>query len=257
MKIIVLEDEAPALRRIIRLLNEVDSEVEILGTADSIEAAQILFERFPEVSLAIMDIELADGKSFELFQLMHISCPVIFTTAYDEYAIRAFKLNSVDYLLKPIELSELSAAFDKYKSIHLKKTESLSPSNLILEKLLFEAVQNQSKFKSRFLVKSGVKYISLKIEDIAYFKAAEKVITLVSRENNKYIIDNTLEELKSQLDPQYFFHINRQYIAHIQSINSIQSYFNGKLKIKLDPLTDEDVIVSREKSSAFRAWMGE
>jgi len=256
MKIIILEDEAPALRRIIRLLKDVDPYIEILGTAESIEEAKVLFETYSEVSLAIMDIELADGKSFDLFQLMHITCPVIFTTAYDEYAIRAFKLNSVDYLLKPIEINELSAAIEKYKSIHQKQSEPFSPSHLVLEKLLYEAVQNQPKFKTRFLVKSGVKYISLKTEDIAYFKAAEKVITLVSRENNKYIIDNTLEELKSQLEPQHFFHINRQYIAHIQSVHSIQSYFNGKLKIKLDPVTDDEVIVSREKSAAFRAWMG-
>jgi DNA-binding LytR/AlgR family response regulator len=256
MKIIILEDEAPALRRIIRLLNDVDPYIEILGTAESIEEAKVLFETHTEVSLAIMDIELADGKSFELFQLMHITWPVIFTTAYDEYAIRAFKLNSIDYLLKPIESSELKAAIQKYKTVFENKTDKLNLSHLNLERILLEAVYNKTSFKTRFLVKSGLKYISLKTEDIAYFKAADKVITLVSRENNKYIIDNTLEELKLQLDPQHFFHINRQYIAHIQSVHSIQSYFNGKLKIKLDPFTDDEVIVSREKSAAFRAWMG-
>jgi len=254
MKVIIVEDEAPALRRIKRLLEDLDSSIEVIATADSIDSACSCFLKFPETDLAILDIELADGKSFEIFNRIEVKCPVIFTTAYDEYAIQAFKLNSIDYLLKPVDTEELNFAINKFKRIN--PTQNLQfDIKAVLDIMNVSQLKNTS-YKNRFLVKSGVKLVSVECENIAFFKAADKVVTLFTRVNSQYIIDNTLEELVEQLNPKDFHQLNRQYIVNINSIKSIQSYFNGKLKIKLYPIIDDEVIVSREKSAAFRAWMG-
>jgi DNA-binding LytR/AlgR family response regulator len=251
MKIIIIEDETPALNRIKKMVLEVEPSVEILATADSIEQSVQVINAFKDqVDLILMDIELADGQSFEIFNLTEVNCAVIFTTAYDDFALKAFKVNSIDYLLKPIDKEELKAAFKKYKSIH-KSTDNIDTFKQMLAQIT--APKNQTK--ERFLVKLGERLISVPCSDIAYFVSKDKLTYLITTNNNKYVVDYTLEELYNMLDNKHFFHLNRQFVVSINSITQIHTYFNGKLKVQLTPSFDDEVIVSREKASDLKAWL--
>jgi DNA-binding LytR/AlgR family response regulator len=255
MKLLIVEDESPALSRITKLLKEIDSFIEISATADSIEAACAAIEKNKDFDLALMDIELADGQSFEIFKRTHVYCPVIFTTAYDEFALKAFKVNSIDYLLKPIDKKELKEAIEKFKS-----TQTFKPSVLLqnqMETLLQQMKPLQAAYKNRFLIKTGTKLISVPISDIAYFHAADKVVYLYTNKNDKYILDPSLDELIRILDPELFFHLNRQFIVNINSIKTVNAYFNGKLKVEVIPVVNEEILVSREKASEFKKWLGQ
>ncbi len=252
MKILIIEDELPALRRISKMVKELMPETEILGTADTIAGAVALFEKHKDAQLALMDIELADGQSFEIFNRINVTVPIIFTTAYDEFALKAFKVNSIDYLLKPIDIDALQQALEKFKKIHTH-----SPA-LDIEALLVSLNQKSAPiFKQRFLVKMGQKYISIPTNELAYFNATEKVVYLITKEQKKYIIDHTLDELEGMVDPKLFFRLNRQYLSKLESIESITSYFNGKLKIQLSPSVAEEVLVSRERASDFKQWLNQ
>ncbi|MDP1727145.1 MAG: LytTR family DNA-binding domain-containing protein [Bacteroidota bacterium] len=255
MNILIIEDEAPALNRIRKLVKELDINIEILGTADSISSAVNLFNRFPEAELALMDIELADGQSFEIFNQVQITCPVIFTTAYDEFALKAFKVNSIDYLLKPIDPQELKQAIDKFNTLQQTKQETqIVNIGALLNSFKKDLVQS---YKQRFLIKIGHKLESIPCIEIAYFMAADKLVYLVNKEGKRYIIDHTLEELSQMLDPKNFFHLNRQFLCNIESIKSINSYFNGKLKVQLKPDVNDEVLVSREKANDFKNWLNQ
>lgn len=253
MKVIFVEDEAPALNRIKKLVTQLVPHVQILGTADSIEAAVDLFKTAPDVELAFMDIELADGQSFEIFNQVHIGCPVIFTTAYNEYAIKAFKVNAIDYLLKPIDEAELQQAITKFKT--MGRHAPIIDYQSQLATLLQEFKPPVTNYKSRFLIKSGTRLISVSVDEIQLFQAADKVVYLYTKTQQKYIVDYSLEELSSMLDPGTFFQLNRQFIAHVNSIKNIHTYFNGKLKIELGVGLEEEVLVSRERASEFKAWL--
>lgn len=255
MKILIIEDEAPALNRISKLIRELEIDIDISGTADSISSAVNLFKKFPETDLALMDIELADGQSFEIFNRIQISCPVIFTTAYDEFALKAFKVNSIDYLLKPIDPQELKQAIEKFNTLQQSRQHShVVNIDALLNSFKKDLVQS---YKQRFLIKIGHKLESLPCSEIAFFMAADKVVYLVNNENKRYIIDHTLEELNQMLDPKIFFHLNRQFLCNINSIKSISTYFNGKLKIQLKPEVNEEVLVSREKANDFKNWLNQ
>ncbi|MFZ4796788.1 MAG: LytR/AlgR family response regulator transcription factor [Bacteroidia bacterium] len=250
MKIIIIEDEAPALNRIKKMVLELQPNATILATADSIESAVIAINDNPETELLLMDIELADGQSFEIFNRININCPVVFTTAYDEFALKAFKVNSIDYLLKPIEKEELKLALEKFKTIYQNN------SNTDSLKLMLEQINlNKNTKKERFLVKLGDRLISVSTNDIAYFNSKDKLTFLVTKNSNKYVVDYTLDELNLILDSKNFFHLNRQFIAAFSSIINIHTYFNGKLKIQLFPTVDEEVIVSREKANELKNWL--
>jgi two-component system LytT family response regulator len=197
-----------------------------------------------------MDIELADGKSFEIFNCTEVKAPVVFTTAYDEFSLKAFKVNSIDYLLKPIEKEELRAAIDKFKLLNSKVNE-MNQLKLILNQI---NTKNNNK-KERFLVKLGERLISVSSDEIAYFNAKDKLTFLVTKNGNKYVVDYTLEELMAIIDSKKFFHLNRQFVASFDSIKNIHSYFNGKLKLQLDPTVEEEVVVSREKASDLKNWL--
>ena len=250
MKIAIIEDETPALKRLIKMVSEIDSSAEIVATADSIESSIILFQT-KHIDLALMDIELADGQSFEIFNHVEIKCPVIFTTAYDEFALRAFKVNSIDYLLKPIDKEELKKAFDKFRNFTFK--DSLDDR---LKNLLQNIQQQTPTYKNRFLVKLGQKLISISDNEIAYFYSQDKLCYVVTKSNNRYVVDYTIEELAKILQPEKFFHLNRQIISSIHSVNDIHTYFNGKLKVDLIPKFEEEVMVSREKANDFKKWLG-
>jgi two-component system LytT family response regulator len=253
MKILIIEDETPALNRIKKMVLEVEPSIEILDTADSIELSVQLIEKYKDtMDLILMDIELADGQSFEIFNLTEVNCPVIFTTAYDEFALKAFKVNSIDYLLKPIDKMELKTAFQKFKTIQK------SASNVdALKEMLAQISAPKNNFKERFLVKLGERLISVATNEIAYFLSKDKLTYLITKNNNKYVVDYTLEELGNMLDRKQFFQINRQFIVAINSITNIHNYFNGKLKIQLVPVVEEEVIVSRERASDLKIWLNQ
>lgn len=251
MNIAIIEDEIPALNRIKKLITEIVPNAKIVFTADTIETAVARFNQHPSIDLALLDIELADGQSFDIFKHTTISCPVIFTTAYDEFALKAFKLNSIDYLLKPIDKEELHNAIAKFKTIHHHPTDYASR----LQDLLENFTPQPTAFKSRFLIKTGTKLVSVSTDEVAYFHASEKVVYVVTNTLQKYIIDYSLDELTKMLDPHFFFQLNRQYIAHMKAIKNIHSYFNGKLKVELAPDSNDEIIISREKSAEFKDWL--
>lgn len=253
MNIVIIEDEEPALARIRKLIKEVDPNLNIIGTADSIESAVALFQQHPEIDLALMDIELADGQSFEIFNRVQVFCPVIFTTAYDEFALKAFKVNSVDYLLKPVDVDELRGAVAKFKKLRIE--QNTNDYNQQIQALLSTIKPIQTSHKSRFLVKVGTKMISIPVDQIAYFHASDKVVYIQSQSGQKHIVDYTLDELMQLLDGALFFQLNRQFIVNIKGIQSVHTYFNGKLKVELKPAFSEDVIVSRERANEFKAWL--
>ncbi len=253
MKILIIEDETPAINRIIKLVKEVEPTIEIMGTADSIESSVDLFKLYPNAELALMDIELADGQSFEIFNQVEVKCPVIFTTAYDEFALKAFKVNSLDYLLKPIDKDELKSAFEKFKNFRPQQNEL----ELNIKNLLANIQMPQVEvYKDRFLVKSGQKLMSIADKDIAYFLSQDKLTYLVTYIGNKFVVDYTLDELDTIINPKFFFRLNRQVLASLNSISGVHSYFNGKLKIEVSPKHTEELVVSRERASEFKSWLG-
>jgi two-component system response regulator LytT len=253
MNIVIIEDEAPALNRISKLIKEVAPEVKIIATADSIVASVELFTTHNDIELVLMDIELADGQSFEIFNRAEIKCPVIFTTAYDEFALKAFKVNSIDYLLKPVDKEELKKAVEKFRVLHkTDKTDYETQFKSLLQGLRAERPES---YKSRFLIKSGAKLISVPATDIAYFHAYDKMVYVITHQNQKYIVDHSLEELIKMLDPKDFFQLNRQFIAAFPGIHSVHTYFNGKLKLELQPSLADEVIVSRERAGEFKDWL--
>jgi DNA-binding LytR/AlgR family response regulator len=245
MDVLIIEDELPAFKRLSKLLSEHDKHIHVLGQADSIESSVALFKQFPQAQLAFMDIELADGQSFEIFNRIQVTCPIVFTTAYDEFALKAFKVNSIDYLLKPIDPKELKSALDKYTLLQPKQDLSQ----------FVELLKAPKAFKSRFLVKVGNKLISVRTEEIAYFQAYEKMVYLITNDSRKFIVDHSLDELNGMLNPQNFFQLNRQFLAHADAIESVSTYFNGKLKIQLKPDVKDEVLVSRDRASEFKNWM--
>ncbi len=250
MRILLLEDEKAAARRLKQLLAEVMPGAEIASTIETVqEGIQWLSTSGSEVDIILSDIQLADGLSFEIFEQVQVKIPIIFTTAYDAYTLRAFKLNSIDYLLKPIDKEELKAAFDKYRGL---QQDNVPPD---FSRLLQQLQQGGTSHKSRFLVKQGDRLSYVPVADVAYMRADDKVIFLHTMQQQKYIIDETLDELEKILDPQVFFRINRSYIAHIQSIGRIHTHFNGRLKIELKHCDDNDIFVSRQRVSDFKHWL--
>lgn len=200
-----------------------------------------------------MDIQLSDGLSFEIFKHVDVNCPVIFTTAYDEYALQAFKVNSIDYLLKPINKEDLAKSLQKWEQ--LKQQFSGSIDSSVVENLLVHLSKEQQRYKSRFLLKSGQAYTSISVDNVAYFFSDRKLTFLMTHGGKKFIIDEPLEKLEKQLDPYRFFRLNRSFLASLDSIASVHKFFNGKLKIDLRPYIDNKVLVSREKVTAFKQWL--
>jgi two-component system, LytTR family, response regulator LytT len=251
MNILILEDEKAAAQRMRQLVAEVMPNANILAVIETVkEAVKWLRDSSHTADMILSDIQLADGLSFEVLEQVQVKIPVIFTTAYDAYTLRAFKLNSIDYLLKPVDKEELQAAFDKYKSLQ-------QPANTAIDfsQLLQQLQQGSPAYKSRFLVKQGDRLSHIPATDAAYMRADDKVILLHTTQKQKYIIDETLDELEKVLDPQTFFRINRSYIAHIQSIGRIHTHFNGRLKIELHHCNDTDIFVSRQRVSDFKQWL--
>ena len=251
MRIIIVEDEALAAEHLRDLLIQYDPTINLEGLFDSVEATLKWLNTNPLPDLAFLDIQLADGLSFELFEKFPLRCPVIFTTAYNEYALKAFKVNSIDYLLKPVDLEDLSGALKQYHVLKQAFTTSYP----------MDAIQNvmnalKPSFKSRFLVKMGHQLGSVQAEDIAYFYHENKVVWLKKHDNKKHAVDYTLDQLEGKVDPARFFRLNRKFLASIDAIKEVRSYSNSRLKITLNSMPDsEEILISREKVGAFKVWL--
>ncbi len=254
MRLLIIEDEAPAARRLSGLIAAIEPDAVIAEVIDSVESAVKWLRTHQTPDLIFMDIQLADGLSFEIFSQIDVQAPVIFTTAYDEYALRAFKVNSVDYLLKPIEKEELKQSLQKFRKLNAPFAQPLDTN--LLRSLVQSLQSGQPQFKNRFLVRFADKLVFVPAEDIAFFMAEDKYVFILTKENNKYTVDHNLDELETMLDLVTFFRLNRQFIAQLQSHPYDSSYFNGKLKINLYPEPAAEVLVSRERAPAFKKWLG-
>lgn len=246
MKILIIEDEPMAARRLSKLINEFDSEAEVLEPLDSIEASINWFEQNAMPDLIFMDIHLADGSSFDIFSHRKITAPVVFTTAYDQYAIQAIKVNALDYLLKPIKKAELEAAIVKYGKA--------AKSATIDYNALANAMQ-KDEYNRRFLIRLGQTIKVVEFRDAAYFYTEDKITFLVTKEGKRYPIEQSLERLEEIADPRSFFRINRQFIVNIECIKEMYAYSKSRVKLLLDPSTDKETIVSTERSPVFKKWL--
>ena len=250
MKVIVVEDEIAASDNLKYLLNKIDPSIEVIETIDSVSTAITILGKLHDAELIFMDIHLADGISFEIFEKVKVNTPVIFTTAYDQYALKAFKVNSVDYLLKPIDKQELKEAIKKYKG--QSKPQDIDSQ---LQGLLSMINTSKKSYKATFLVHFKNELIPVKTEEFAYFYMDSGMVKGKTFNNAMYTLDKKLEDLESELNPDLFYRINRQYIVNKESILSISFYFNGKLTVKVNPSSDERIIVSKAKSSELKKWM--
>lgn len=259
MKVLVIEDEDAATRLMFKILEKARPGIEVVAHIDTVEDAIQWLSENPAPDLAFMDIQLGDGLSFEIFEEVEVKCPVIFTTAYDEYTLRAFKVNSIDYLLKPLQLEDLEAALKKYDKLRAdagKDEQVQNISHTQIESILKALNPNKvNHYKSRFLIKVGDKFFSITTDQIAYFYTEDKGVFMQTHDKHHYALDNSLDELEKVLDPELFFRINRQYIVHVNAVNRLHAYFNGKMKVYLKPEVQEDVIVSRDKASALKQWL--
>lgn len=255
MKTIIIEDEKPAARLLQRKLEKLNVQIEVM--LHSVQEAIEWFSKNEHPDLIFLDIQLSDGLSFELFEKVDIKSAVIFTTAYDEYALRAFKLNSVDYLLKPIDEEELAVSISKFKARFQKSTEDVSISKMDFEKVkqMFQSSFDQNS-KKRFTVKIGQHLKVISTDEIECFFSENKGTYIHTFDNRNYLIDSTLEVLEKELDAKIFYRISRKFIISIKAIKEIVVYSNSRLRVILPTFKDEEVIVSREKVTDFKNWIG-
>jgi DNA-binding LytR/AlgR family response regulator len=253
MKVVIVEDEHLSAQRLQGMLKKYDPSIEVLAELPSVAASVDWFKNNPDPDLVLMDIHLEDGQSFSIFETINLQVPVIFTTAFDEYTIKAFKVNSVDYLMKPLNYEELVAAIEKFKRIHGEDGEE---KTLGLEHLLQSMQKKEPEYKSRFLVSIGSRLKTIETEDIQYFFSADKITFLVTKENQRFPIDYSLDKMAGMLDPKQFYRINRQMTVKLEAIRNIHVFSKGKIKLDLDPPTKEDVFVSMDKVVEFKEWLG-
>jgi len=252
MRILIIEDEPLAAENLAVLIKKVSPESEVLCMLDSVQTAVEWFQQNETPDLAFCDVQLGDGLSFEIFEQVKIDCPVIFTTAYDEYALKAFQVNSVDYLLKPLSPKDLEKAIEKFKS-RFQNSETSQQQFQFPNKQLLQMLT--ANYKTRFLIKVGEHIKNIKIEDINWFYTMEKNTFMHTNSGKDFPMDNSLDQLELLVNPQDFFRINRKYFIHIDSIEDIISYSNSRLRLKLQNNKDDSIIVSREKVRDFKAWL--
>ena len=250
MNVIIIEDEKPAARRLSRMLEELG--VEAKQMLHSVEESIEWFQNNEHPDLLFLDIQLSDGLSFEIFEHITISSAIIFTTAYDEYALKAFKLNSIDYLLKPIDEDELKAAVEKYKSQHVKQAD-VQLNFEDIRKLLVNPIDR--KYKKRFTIKVGQHLKIVSTDDVECFYSENKSTYIYTTANRSYLLDGALEQMQTELDPEKFFRVNRTFIVQISAIKDIVAYTNSRLKIILNSYSETYIIVSRERVKDFKNWI--
>lgn len=250
MTIQIIEDEVPAARRLQNMIQQIIPESNILPIIDSVRGAVDFFRERPALDLLFLDIQLADGQSFDIFSAVEVTCPVIFTTAYDKFTLQAFKVNSIDYLLKPIDGQELRAAIDQYNNY--RHQQQLLPAEQWQQ--LLQAVRKPT-YKERFMIRAGEEIRFISVDDIQYFFSEQGMVFAQLADRRKFHIDYTLEQLESLLDPNAFFRISRKFIVALRAIDRIFTYFNSRLKLQLKPATPSECIVSRDRVSEFKQWI--
>ncbi|AQX84694.1 LytR/AlgR family response regulator transcription factor [Elizabethkingia bruuniana] len=252
MNILIIEDERPNAERLRRLIQGIKPQANILSVLESVSESVEWLETHERPDLIMMDIKLSDGLSFEIFDKTQlVDIPIIFTTAYDEYAIKAFKQYSIDYLLKPVDKDELAMAFEKYDQLDIMVNKATNPS---IEKLLDEF--RPKNFRTRFLLSYRDGFKTVMVSDVLYFYSEQKITKARLADGTDEIIPHTMDELEQQLDPKLFFRANRQFIICINAVEHVYNYFNNKLKVAMRKNTDVEIIVSRDKAPLLKNWMG-
>jgi len=252
-KALIIEDEKPAVEHLQRLINQVDIKIDIIKIISSVDEALLWFDNSQLPDLIFLDVQLSDGLSFEIFNHLNITCPVIFTTAYEEYAIKAFKVNSIDYLLKPIGIDDLKNAINKFTSFNYNFINTSDQALKYKVDQVMKLLTNN--YKSRFVVNAGMHIRSVEVEKINLFYSLEKSTFLLDNTGKSYDIDYSLEQIEKITDPKQFFRISRKYIANITAITDIISYTSSRLKLKIACSDDDDILVSRSKLAEFRRWI--
>lgn len=249
MKALIIEDEKSAVRNLRSLLREVSPQTDIINVIDSVSDAVSWFGENPSPDIVFMDIHLADGSAFEIFDYVQVTCPIIFTTAYDEYALKAFKVNSIDYLLKPIGVDDLRQAIGKFERLHHCPDSKDSLSALI------RSIQKHEKYKTHFLIPyRGDKLVPLAVNQVQYFCITDGITQAVMEDSESYVIPYTLDELAESLDPGQFFRANRQYLISRNAVRDIDLWFNSRLSINLKVPTYGKILISKQRVNEFKAW---
>ncbi|MEP6675132.1 MAG: LytTR family DNA-binding domain-containing protein [Ferruginibacter sp.] len=252
MNVIIIEDEVPAAARLQSMLRNMSTDIQVLQILDSVDTSVRYLRSAADIDLIFMDIQLGDGLSFDIFREGIVKAPVIFTTAFDQYTLKAFKVNSIDYLLKPVDEKELSAAVEKYRQLHNRN------ENLFTEKIM-KVVQemNSPRFRERLLIKRGQQFSYLKTEATAFCYADGKLCYAVDFSNNKYLLENNLSQLEEQLQPTRFYRINRHLLVNIDAVKKVHTWLGGRLKVEMQPASTAATIVSRDRVNGFKEWLGQ
>jgi DNA-binding LytR/AlgR family response regulator len=250
MKVLIVEDEKPAFENLVEELQSIDETISILANCNSVDASIKWLNKNPQPDLILMDIQLSDGLSFNIFKACNITCPVIFTTAYDKYLTQAFEYSSIDYLLKPISQDKLRNAIKKYKALQSHFVNNHSS--------LTDFLNNHDKKKSRILVKRGMEFQTVRVEDTCYFFTEHKLVFLVDKENRKYMAErNNLTDLEDELDRNIFYRANRKYIINANYVKRFKPLERSKISVELVLPVNEEIIISQENSASFKKWIGE
>jgi two-component system LytT family response regulator len=258
MNVLIIEDEPLAARQLAAMLQDYDASIRILAVLDSVVASVAWFQAHPPPDLLLADIELVDGQSFDIFGRVVVKCPVVFTTAYDEFALKAFQVHSVDYLLKPINEAALRRSLGKFQELQ-RLYGAANPTVDWRELLntLRPATQPQPDYRERFLLKQGSRLVPVEVSEMAYFFTRDRLTFVQTWDGRSLMMDYNLDELVQKLNPQHFFRANRQFILHAKSVGRVHLHFNGRLKLDLKPPIDEEVFISRDRAGEFREWLGE
>lgn len=257
MKVLIIEDEAVAAERIRNMVKAHVPEAEVLGLCDSIEETVAYLRNNEMPDLMLMDIELSDGKSFEIFDEVKVTCPVIFTTAYDEYVMKAFGVHSIDYLLKPIQADALKKSMQKFRELqHVYAGNAVPSAERLVTELRKALLQTAPPQREHFLVKHGHRLLSIGAGEVAFFYSENGISFLKTHAGNFYSLDDTLDDLEAQVDPKTFHRCSRKFLVNRQAIQNAFLHFNGKIKLTVKPAPDDDVIVSRDRAATFKKWMG-
>ena len=251
MKVVLIEDEITAAKYLIKLLNKIDQRIEVICTLDSVKSSVRYFKKYNDYDLIITDVQLGDGICFEIFEEISVSAPVIFTTAYDHYAIKAFKLNSLDYILKPIKQDDLEFAVDKYQ-----KAQKNSKNVLDQVTSLMKATESKSKTYTRtLLIPNRDSLIPVKVDSFSFFYLESNIVRGITNSGNIHIIYKTISELEDEVDPNHFYRANRQLLVNRNGIDRVHNHYHGKLKISMTPNFEDDIIISKAKSKGFKNWL--
>lgn len=251
MTVLIIEDEPQAAQRMEKLVKELVPGADVLGHIDTVKKAVQWFTSNPPPALTLMDVQLADGISFEIFEQCDVKSPVIFTTAYDEYALKAFKVNSIDYILKPVDKDELAAALAKFRNLMRGEPETKA----LLDNLGEAMRMLTRKYKTRFVIKVGEHLRTIEVDTILFFYSQDKITFCCTADNRNIILDFTLEQIEEMINPEKFFRINRKFLVSASSISDIIHYTNSRLKLVLKNSSDSDIIVARERVQEFKEWL--